>query len=188
MDPTKETWAISVKSQYADEAKHYICNLREIDHFFSNERASKEWVEVINSSKIPQDDNDDWFDDKDDIEDLVKKGLIDPSFIHFLKGKEREMDRQSKASSWGTGDTAYTEFVDNQDATGTVNSSITQESSFEVLQDIQRKKELVIDKLKENGLSEAEINDILENAPPYELVFSGIQLQSWKPERNNDTL
>ena len=113
-----------------------------------------------------------------------KKGLIDPAVIQFLTGnmKGDETDRQSVAS-WGTGDTEYTEIVEQQDSSSTVSSSITQEPSLEVMQDIQRKKELVIDKLKENGIPDKNIQNIMNNAPPYELVFSGIQLQTWLPDK-----
>jgi hypothetical protein len=191
MDPSKETWDISVKNQYADEAIRYINNVRhelfnrfgpEIDHFFNKDEKSKEWVEVVNSTKQAQDEDDDWFEDEDDLDDLVKKGLIDPSFIQFLAGKEDKTDRQSVAS-WGTGDTAYTEIIGNQDASGTVSSSITQESSLEILHDIQKKKEIVIEKLRKNGISEEVITKIISNAPPYELVFSGAQLQTWQPDK-----
>jgi hypothetical protein len=191
MDPSKESWDISVKNQFADEAIQYVHNVRdklfdkygpEIDYFFSREGGSKEWVEAVNSNKQTQDDDDDWFDDEDDNDELVKKGLIDPAFVQFLSGKEVDIDRQSVAS-WGTGDTAYTEIFDNQDSSGTVNSSITQESSLEVLQDIEKKKEIVNNKLKELGITNDNITKIANNESPYELVFSGIQLESWKPDK-----
>jgi predicted CopG family antitoxin len=191
MDPSKETWDISVKNQYADEAIQYIQNAREslvdkygseIDYFFNKEGGSKEWVDAVNSNKQTQEDDEDWFEEEDDIDELVKKGLIDPAFVQFLKGDEVDTDRQSVAS-WGTGDTTYTEIVDNHDSSGTVGSSITQESSFEALQDIQKKKETVIDKLKAHGITEDEIAKIVNNSPPYELVFSGIQLKTWKPDK-----
>jgi hypothetical protein len=191
LDPTKESWAIAVKTQYAEEATHYIRNVRdhlfdkygpEVDHFFHKDSTSKEWVEAVNNNKSTQEDDDDWFEEDDDIDELVKKGLIDPSFIQFLKGQDNEKDSQSEAS-WGTGDTTYTEIVDHNDAAGTVNSSITQESSLEILQDIQKKKDLVIDALKNHGIPEETITQIANNTSPYELVFSGIRLQTWKPEK-----
>lgn len=88
-----------------------------------------------------------------------------------------------KLAGWGTGDTTYTEIVDHNNAAGTVNSSITQESSLEILQDIQKKKDLVFDALKNHGIPEETITKIANNTSPYELVFSGIRLQTWKPEK-----
>jgi hypothetical protein len=90
MDPTKETWALSVKCQYADKAPHIIRNIQdtlfdkygpEICPFFADDKAVKEWVDVVNSNKNTQDEEDDWFEEEDDIEDLVKKGLMDPSLV-----------------------------------------------------------------------------------------------------------
>lgn len=82
---------------------------QETDKFFNNDRTSKEcWVEVVNSNKTQQEEEDNWFKEEDDIDDLVKKGLIEPAFLQFLTGKDNESDQQSVAS-WGTGDTAYTD-------------------------------------------------------------------------------
>lgn len=53
-----------------------------------------------------QEEDDDWFDEEDDTEELVKKGIIDRSFLQFLSEGIDDSDKQSVAS-WGTGDTAY---------------------------------------------------------------------------------
>jgi hypothetical protein len=137
---------------------------------------------VVNSNKTQQEEEDDWFEEEDDIDDLVKKGLIEPAFLQFLTGKDNESDRQSVAS-WGTGDTAYTEIVDNKDNTSTVSSNLTQESALEAQKDWQMKKEAVIGKLRENGVNETVLTDIMDNASPYKLVFSGIRLSTWNQEK-----
>lgn len=191
MDPTKETWSLSVRNQLEDEAATIIRNCRdtlfdkyghEIEKFFNNERKSNEWVEVVNSTKTTLDDDENWFEDDDDMDELVKKGLIDPAFIQFLTGQEIDTDRQSIAS-WGTGDTAYTEIVENRDSTSTVSSAITQESALEVQREILQKKDTVIALLKERGVSERKLDDISNNVSPFELVFSGIHLSTWKPDK-----
>jgi hypothetical protein len=191
MDPTKETWALSVQTQYEDEATNVLRNLREqlfelygqeIQTFFTKEHVSTDWVDAVTNNKSSIDDDDNWFDDDDDMDELVKKGLIDPAFIQFLKGHDSEMDRQSVAS-WGTGDTTYTEMVENQDNTSTVSSAITQESSLEAQKEIIRKKDSVIEILKSKGVPEQTLTDIMDNASPYELAFSGVHLSTWKPEK-----
>jgi hypothetical protein len=191
MDPTKATWVLSVRKQCEDEATTFIRNChdylfdkygQEIEKFFSNERSSNTWAEVVNSKKITSEDNDNWFEDDDEMDDLVKKGLIDPAFIQFLTEQDIETDRQSVAS-WGTGATAYTEMVEHRDNSSTVSSAITQESALEVQQEILQKKEKVIELLKEKGVTAQYLADIGNNKSPFKLVFSGIHLSTWKPDK-----
>jgi hypothetical protein len=154
----------------------------EINIFFADERKHQLWDEIVKNNKTNQDDEDDWFDEEDDIDELVKQGLIEPSFIQFLQGKDEDNDKQSVAS-WGTGNTTYTELMENQESVVTVNSALTQDSMALGTQDTQGKRQVVIDMLKASGVRESTLEDISQNNHPYELVFSGIHLQTWDPQK-----
>jgi hypothetical protein len=101
MDPTKEMWAQSIENQCKDEATRYICDCHEdtlfdqysleINKFFSNYRPLKEWVEVVNSNKNAQADNNHWVQEDDDILELVQKDL---SNSHLCSSSLDKMKQQ----------------------------------------------------------------------------------------------
>lgn len=180
MDHEAERWALSVKSNLVKEATNIVRNLKdnmfdkygpEINIFFADERKHQTWDEIVKNNKTNQDDDDDWFDEEDDIDELVKQGLIEPSFIQFLQGKEEDNDKQSVAS-WGTGNTAYTELMDNQESVVTVNSALTQDSTALGTQDTQGKRQVVIDMLRASEVKESILEDISQNNHPYEFLGS----------------
>jgi hypothetical protein len=92
------------------------------------------------------------------------------------------MTIKKSVASWGTGNTAYTELVTTQESAGMAQSSITQETpSLPDEEELEKKKAIVRVRMLMKGVSEAEIEDILDNKSPYELAFSGIRLPSWDP-------
>lgn len=133
-DPSKERWAISVKSLKADSATRIVNNLHDtlldrfgpsVNQFFT--KNTNHWAEVVKIQ--PQDNKDNWFDDDDDIDEVINKGLVDSTLLPFFGGTQ-EKDDKSSVASWGTGNTTYTEIVStNKDNGSTRVSSITQDSS-----------------------------------------------------------
>ena len=190
-DPSKGRWGISVRGHLQDDAFKVINNLKddlydkygqEIELFFNDTHSNTSWKDAVTKSQA-QEDEDEWFDDDDDIEDMVKKGFVDSTFLRFFKSqKDIEEDKQSTAS-WGTGNTTYTEIVTTQETIGTVNSSITQDTALATDEETDRKRSIVRVRLLLKGINEEEIEDILSNKPPYELAFSGINLPSWDPDK-----
>jgi len=191
-DPTKPRWALSVRSHLQDSAYSVFANLKDalydkygpdIEQFFDDQRPSQNWKEALVSNQQQQDEEDDWFEDDDDIDEVVKKGFVDSTFLQFFKGtSDQEEDKQSVAS-WGTGNTAYTEIVTTQGPTGTVNSSITQDTPPLSAEEIDKKKSIVRVRLIMKVVDEDDIEDMLDNKEPYELAFSGINLQTWDPDK-----
>jgi hypothetical protein len=135
----------------------------------------------VSNSRNNKDEDDDWFEDDDDIDELIKQGIVDTTFIQFLMGKNDKSDKTSVAS-WGTGDTNYTEIIENQEIR-TVSSSITVDTAIMSAIDTQQREESVLLKLKEQGIADNTIQDIMENKNPFELVFSGIHLPTWNTEK-----
>lgn len=128
------------------------------------------------------DDDDGWFQDDDEIDDMIKKGDLKIEFIQFLNGKHEEGDRESMVS-WGTGNTNYTdlETVEPNPVTSTAASSIT-DSAETTVQEITSRKNLVREQLVELQVDNATMQAIFSGQSPYELVMSGIGLKTWKIE------
>lgn len=95
---------------------------------------------------------------------------------------QNESNAKSSVASWGTGNTAYTELVDNQE-TKTVSSSITVDTAIMTAKDIQQRKDSVIGILRNKGVPENTISDIIRNQAPYELAFSGVHLSTWNTDK-----
>lgn len=187
--PSKECWAISVKTQMYDEAIRVHNNIRDdltdiygaaINHFFRD--VNNGWLNAVKSSVTPHDDEDDWFEDDDDIDDVVKKGLVDSTFLRFFGGESDDKDKSSVAS-WGTGNTTYTEIVATKENSSTGISSITQESNVISPDEMEKKRDIVRVRLKMRDVSDDEIKQIISKQSPYELTFSGIHLPSWEPDK-----
>jgi hypothetical protein len=189
-DPSQERWALSIKPNCIEDAEHAIKNLREnlfdvygpeVNRFFNQSTENRSWTTIVSNSRNNKDEDDDWFEDDDDIDELIKQGIVDTTFIQFLMGKNDKSDKTSVAS-WGTGDTNYTEIIENQEIR-TVSSSITVDTAIMSAIDTQQRKESVLLKLKEQGIDDNTIQDIMENKNPFELVFSGIHLPTWNTEK-----
>jgi hypothetical protein len=189
-DPSQERWALSIKPNCIEDAEHAIKNLREnlfdvygpeVNRFFNQSTENRSWTTIVSNSRNNKDEDDDWFEDDDDIDELIKQGIVDTTFIQFLMGKNDNSDKTSVAS-WGTGDTNYTEIIENQEIR-TVSSSITVDTAIMSAIDTQQRKESVLLKLKEQGIDDNTIQDIMENKNPFELVFSGIHLPTWNTEK-----
>lgn len=112
--PSEEKWSLSVKPHLVDYARLAINNLRntltekygsQVEQFFKEDNERPSWARAITRTLQPPEDDDDWFDEEDDIADMVSKGIVDSSFLQFLAGKDDEDDKNLVAS-WGTGDTA----------------------------------------------------------------------------------
>jgi hypothetical protein len=190
-DPGKERWSLSVKPQIQDSAIKVFNDLREtlfdkygseITKFFLNPRRDTGWRDIVVSTNQYQDDEDDWFDEDDDIDDIVKKGLVDSNFIQFFGNKPDEDDKASVAS-WGTGNTAYTEIVTSKDTGNTGISSITQESGTLHNEEIEKRKDIVKVRLLLRNIPEAEVDDIMQQKAPFDLAFSGVHLPTWDAEK-----
>jgi hypothetical protein len=190
-DPGKERWALSIQSQMQESASKVYNNIRdtlhdiygsEIDKFFLDARRDTGWRDIVVNTNQYKDDEDDWFDDEDDIDEVVKRGIIDSSFIHFFGTKKDEDDKLSVVS-WGTGNTTYTEMVATKDTGSTGISSITQESTKLSDEDIDTRKDIVKVRLLMRDIPETEVENIMQNNEPYQLAFSGIHLQSWDAEK-----
>jgi hypothetical protein len=188
-DPTQERWALSIKPQCIDEAEQAIRNMKDnlfdiygpkVNKFFSINSDTRSWTNIVANSRNNNEDDDDWFEDDDDIDELIKQGIVDTTFIQFLTGKDD--DRDASVASWGTGHTNYTEIIDSQE-TKTVNSSITIDSTILSIKDTQQRKDSVLNKLREQGVDDKTIQDIMENKSPFDLVFSGIHLPTWNTEK-----
>jgi hypothetical protein len=187
-DPSKERWAISVKSLMADSATRIVNNLHDtlldrfgpsVNQFFT--KNTNHWAEVVKTQ--PQDDEDDWFDDDDDIDEVINKGLVDSTLLPFFGGTQ-EQDDKSSVASWGTGNTAYTEIVStNKDNGSTGVSSITHDSSVIQHDELEKRKDIVRVRLKLRNITDNEIDDIMEKKAPYELAFSGVHLSTWDAEK-----
>lgn len=189
-DPSQQRWSISIKPHLCDQAQTILRDIKavleekygsEINQFFREERVSQ-WLEAVTRRNVVQDDEDDWFDDEDDVDEMIKKGLVDSTFLQFLAGKVDESDRQSVAS-WGTGDTTYTEICATHTTSSTITSSITQEQSTKTEEEVNLCKTQVQKKLLEKGIPRIEIDDIMAKKSPYELVFSGLHLPSWEVDK-----
>jgi len=156
----------------------------EINVFFDDEQTRMSYWDAVQGKpkQVSQEDDDDWFEDEDDIDELVKKGIVDTSFIQFLSGQQDGSDKESVVS-WGTGNSAYTEMVDNQPSTSGKLSEITQETTNTEVEILNQRKDLVKDILIKQGVQSEEIDAIEANQAPYELAFSGIHLSSWDPTK-----
>ena len=150
-DPGKEKWSLSVKGHLQESATRIVTNLRDelfdiyghkIDMFFNDKISTTSWKDATSSKPQNQEDDDDWFDDDEDIDELVKKGYIDSTFLKFFEVKEDEEDKQSVAS-WGTGLTTCTEIVANKESIGTVSSSISQDTPATSQEELDKKKDIV---------------------------------------------
>jgi hypothetical protein len=108
---------------------------------------------------------------------------VDSTFLKFFKDKEEEEEEEDKQSvvSWGTGNTAYTEIVTTTETAGTVDSSITQDTTAAADDDTETKKSLVKSRLIQQGVTTDEANDMLDNKTPYEFAMCGSHLPSWDP-------
>jgi hypothetical protein len=132
-DPSKKKWSLSVRSNLLTSTRAILDNIQdtlctiyrnEVNQFFETNHTSDGWAEVVGRYKQQeQEDEDNWFEDDDDIDDMVKTGLVDSSFIPFLS--EQVDDDRKSVASWGTGDTAYTEIVTTQETSDTATSSIS---------------------------------------------------------------
>lgn len=179
-DPSKEKWALSVKTQMYDSAIQTYNNLRDnlfdkygpdINCFFNDSKVRTGWKDaVITGNTLAIDEDDDWFDDDDNIEDIVKKGLVDSTFLQFFGNKNDDEDKQSVAS-WGTGNTAYTEIITPRENSSTVDSSITPDTSTISHDEKEKKKEIVPVRLMLKGVEEPEITKMINNQNPYQLAL-----------------
>lgn len=100
---------------------------------------------------------------------MVKKGVVDSSFLTFLAEKVED-DRQSIAS-WGTGGTTYTEIIKYKDMSETDTSSITQDTPKAAVEEINRRKALVRARLIEKNVTHQEIDDIPTSWPLAEFIW-----------------
>ena len=193
-DPRKEKWGLSVKPNMVHKAEQAIQHMKdtlfdaygpEIDKFFEDYQMGLSYWDAAQGRprNINQEDDDDWFEEEDDIDDLIKRGIVDTSFIQFLSGQQNTSDKESVVS-WGTGDSTYTELVENQtlSTSGTL-SSITQDPINIGTEDIAQRKGMVKELLMKQGVTNEEINSIMMSRSPYELAFSGIQLPTWEPTK-----
>jgi hypothetical protein len=190
-NPSEEKWSIAVKPHLISNARNIIDNLRdtliekygsEVNQFFKDDKVRPSWAMAITQNTKTPEDDDDWFDDDDDIADMVSKGIVDSSFLHFLAGKIDDDDKNSVAS-WGTGDTTYTEICTNIETTDTSTSSITHEPPSMEEEEKAKRKDIVRVRLMLQQVPEQEINDIMANKSPYDLAFSGINLSTWDPDK-----
>lgn len=189
-DPHQKKWSISVKPHLASAAQKVLNNIQnelqeqygdQVNYFFHNNNDSTEWADIVNKRVSGQEDEDDWFDDDDDVDDMIKKGVIDCSFLQFLS--ERGDDDKQSVVSWGTGDTTYTEMMANKETSGTSTSSITLDTSTLSTEETTRRKSLVKQRLFEKNLADHEIEDILNNKDPFQLAFSGVHLPTWDVDK-----
>lgn len=103
-----------------------------INEFFNSTRTDEYtgWADIVNCNN-KQEDDDDWFDDEDNIDKMVKKGVVGSSFFTFL-AEQVEEDKQS-VTSWDTGGMTYTEqIIANRDMSKTDTSSITQDTGHDL--------------------------------------------------------
>lgn len=114
---------------------------------------------------------------------MVEKGIDDSSFLQFLS-EQVEDDRKSVAS-WGTGETTYTEIVTTQETSNTTTRrSITSGgTAFLSTEEQEKRKGIVQVRLLMRGVTDKEVDDILQNKDPYQLAFSGIHLSSWGADK-----
>lgn len=94
---------------------------------------------MVASKVHPQDD---WFDDDDSIEEVIKKGLIDSTFIQFFGEKTKE-EETSSAVSWGTENTTYTEIIASKDNGSIGISAITQNSETSLEEETKKRRDIV---------------------------------------------
>jgi hypothetical protein len=135
-----------LQEQYGDQ----------VNYFFRNSNDSTKWADIVNKrGSGQQDDEDDWFGDDDDVDDMIKKGVIDCSLLQFLS--ERGDDDKQSVVSWGTGDTTYTEMMANKETSGTSTSSITLDTSTFSTEETSRRKSLVKQRLIEKHHAAHEI-------------------------------
>lgn len=191
-DPSKERWQLATRMNTREDGKKILNNIKDVmydkfgqdvNQFFTLEDESNSWKHIVASKRNVADDDDDWFDDDEDIEELVKQGIVDSSFLEMFKDKEvGNSDEKDSVVSWGTGKTAYTEIVTNQETAETVNSSLTSDKNN--LSEVEKEKRMDIVKVRLllRGISEQEVDNIMEKKPPYSLAFSGINLPTWDPE------
>lgn len=189
-DPSKERWALSVKAHMYDEALRHYNNLYDhlyevygpaIKRFFQDN--STGWVDAVKTPvQTIQDDEDDWFEDDDDIDEAIAKGVIDSTFLRFFTTKDDEGDKSSVAS-WGTGNTTYTEIIAGKEHSSTGTSEITQESNNVSSEEVEKRRDIVRVRLRMRSVPDAEINRIMDKQNPYELAFSGVTLPSWDAEK-----
>jgi hypothetical protein len=171
-DPSKQKWSLSIRTNMLTRAKVILDNIQdtlcalygdEVNQFFGVVHTPEGWAEVAGRYKQQeQEDDENWFDDEDDIDDMVEKGIIDSSFLQFLS-EQVEDDRKSVAS-WGTGETTYTEIVATQETSNTTTSSITSGGpAFLSTEEQEKRKGIVQVRLLMRGVTDTEVEDILQN-------------------------
>jgi hypothetical protein len=169
-DPRKQQWSLSVRSHLLTSARDILDNMQvmlcdkygdEVNQFFAAIHIHDGWADGANRNMMGQDDEDDWFDDEDDIEEMVRKGIVDSSFLQFLSEKVEE-DRQSVAS-WGTGETTYTEIVTAApEISNTTTSSITSSGTPNLsMEEQEKRKGIVRVRLLMAGVTETELKTFL---------------------------
>lgn len=191
-DPSRQRWLLSVKFQQREEAQRILTNLRhtlyeeygtDINQFFIPENDQATWRNIVTARQQTTDDDNDWFDDDEDIEEMVRQGIVDSSFLQmFKKNGSADQDDKDSVVSWGTGKTAYTVIVANQDTDDTVNSSLTSDKNILIEEEKERRIDIVRVCLSLRGVPEEEIMAIMDKKMPYSLAFSGINLPTWDPK------
>ena len=184
-DPSKETWLLAVAQDNVAKANEFLRSIsdklieeygEDAEQFCDDKRVNYDTGYL----KEGQDDDDDnWFQD-DDIDGMIKSGVLKSDFIQFLKGESTEEDKES-VLSWGTGETNYTELETVTRASMSQEvSSIT--NDFLTAKEILDRREAVKSRLKNIVSNEKELTEIMEQQHPYELVMSGIELPTWNIE------
>lgn len=149
-----------------------------VEQFFVDRRSDQQ--ATVNYPEN-DDDDDQWFQD-DDIDKMIKTGILKDDFIQFLNGNVEDKDKQS-VLSWGTGDTNYTDLETiTKDSASLGVSSITPESEFLSEAEVKERYSRVKDRLDKLEISREEVDKIIKRQAPYELVMSGIRLPAWRIE------
>jgi type II secretory pathway pseudopilin PulG len=191
-DPSRQRWLLSIKFQQREEAQRILTNLRhtlyeeygtDINQFCIPENDQATWRNIVTARQQTTDDDNDWFDDDEDIEEMVRQGIVDSSFLQmFKKNGSADQDDKDSVVSWGTGKTAYTVIVANQDTDDMVNSSLTSDKNILIEEEKERRMDIVRVCLSLRGVPEEEIMAVMDKKMPYSLAFSGINLPTWDPK------
>jgi hypothetical protein len=189
-NPSTERWSISVKAHMYDDAMRVYNNLKDellevygpaINQFFHDTNTG--WLDAVkNPVQTQPDDEDDWFEDDDDIDDVVKRGLVDSTFLQFFSAKDDDEDKSSVAS-WGTGNTTYTEIMTVKENSSTGTSVITQDSNNVSVEEVEKRRDIVRVRLRMRSVPLDEIEQIMAKQQPYELALSGVQLPMWDADK-----
>jgi hypothetical protein len=173
-DTTIGMWTAAVHKGVYQEAVSVLKNLQRTMLEQYGSEVLKYFNTVVQqdqrtSRTIIEDDEDKWFEDE---EDDNERGILEEGFEFFLSPSE-----ENSVASWGTGNTKYTELV-QQNTQTTIVSSLTSEEK--TITEVQNRKTELEAALRAKGITcEDQIQKILDGCAPFGFILKHIRYKEW---------